>query len=499
MTTKSAGDPAPPILVSGPKANRLNLASAFGFSMKPFIRSGSELLIERVPVARIRAGDIITYLSPSGASVTHRVVKVLKKGTEVLFLTKGDNRFAPDPLVRENQVLGRVTRVDGTNIRAFFWLWAGRGIAAASYTAYRVVETLSKTPANRLRHALEHRGHLPKVKLRSLSESLVNPLRWVNVVSSGAGGVKWGWSKFRLASRGFRVDRTSSASAESMVGIWNQAFPEYAADSGRFRRLVKTGSFFLIHRGSHLLGWAAVRIEASAGHIDIVALNEEVRNQGLDRTLFYEIIRWFKKKKVGPILLNPHPIPKHSDGIPAIPLLVTASGFGFEPAESSIEWKLTQGDYVFPSARASETFAVREIQESDDRAVKDFFERNDRAVPEPYRFSGEKVLIALRGNAIVGFCRFVSEDLLHSCGAITWAWALSKPSQKRGYLVRLLVDRRHQREGIGTCLSDKAFQSLFEAGCREIRVVALKDGVTDRFYKRFGFVENGCFLQLRRR
>lgn len=499
MATKSAGDPGQLVFVSGPKANKLNLASTFGFSMAPFIRPGSELLIENVSAAEIHTGDIIAYLSPSGASVTHRVVKVLKKGSEVLFLTKGDNRSAPDPLVREGEVLGRVTRVDGIDVRVFFWLWTGRGIAAASYAAYRVVETLSKISANRWRHALERKGYLPRIKLRRLSECLVNPLLWVNGVLLCAGQVRWGWYKIRLALGGLRIDHSSSAPKESMARIWNQAFPEYATNPERFGRLLKTGSFFLVRHHSHLLGWAVVRIQSSTGHIDIVALNKEVWKQGLERLFFHEMTSWFKKNKAGQILINPHPIPRHSEGIPATRLLVTASEFGFEPAEFSVEWELTKENFTSPRSRASETFEVREMLESDRGGVKDFFEKNDRAILEPYYFSGEKVLIALQGRIIVGFCRFVADDCLPSCHAITWAWALSKPSQKRGYLVRLLVDRRSRREGIGTRLSERAFQSLFEAGCRTIRVVALKDGVTNLFYKRFGFVEHGRFLQLRRR
>ncbi len=507
MATKHSGESGVPVLISGSAANQLNLASAFGSSMKPFIRSGAELVLEHVSPARIRPGDIIAYAALSGASVTHRVVKVFIKEKTLLFLTKGDNKSIPDPIVHQKQILGRVVKIDQTDIRTLFWRLVGQAAAWVSYGHYQVVEVLAKSPANRLRHRLERRGVIPKVKLRVLSDRTANLFSWGNRLSSCFDNLKLRWYKHTLALSGIRVSYSHAPSDEFMVAVWNEAFPGYETNCERFGRLVGPRSFFLVRQRTNLIAWAAVRTEEAIGSIDVIALGRKGWRIGGGRLLFYEMIRWFGKENVRQIFLNPHPVPMHPIGVPVTPLLATASEFGFEPIEISTEWSVTDGSYRVPLCQAlPESIMIRDIVETDASALRTFFDKNGRSMEKylsrAHDFSSERggrILAVFLDGLIVGFSRLMPDERLESCEEITWAWALSKPSQKRGYFVRLLIDRAHQGRGIGTVLADRSFQALFKDGCREIRLVALKNETTDGFYKRFGFVEKGRFVRLKRR
>ena len=50
-----------------------------------------------------KPGDIVTFVSPGGALVTHRVKKVLDKG----YITQGDRNNIPDEEISEQRVLGK--------------------------------------------------------------------------------------------------------------------------------------------------------------------------------------------------------------------------------------------------------------------------------------------------------------------------------------------------------------------------------------------------------
>lgn len=69
-----------------------------GHSMEPTIHKGSLVFDEIVPVARLRRGDVITYVPPtSGEPVTHRIVAIeTGPGGQRVFRTKGDNNEKAD-------------------------------------------------------------------------------------------------------------------------------------------------------------------------------------------------------------------------------------------------------------------------------------------------------------------------------------------------------------------------------------------------------------------
>ena len=79
-----------------------------GASMQPSIPIGSVVVVDRVDPASIQTNDVITFRSPNGTVVTHRVVTVVDAG-DLEFATKGDANDAGDPVVvPAASVIGRV-------------------------------------------------------------------------------------------------------------------------------------------------------------------------------------------------------------------------------------------------------------------------------------------------------------------------------------------------------------------------------------------------------
>lgn len=82
-------------------------------SMVPKYQVGDMLLSKKIPTSEIKVGDDVVYMGKSGTFegkiVTHRVVKIEKKGNELEFHTKGIANTIEDPVVSENQIYGVVT------------------------------------------------------------------------------------------------------------------------------------------------------------------------------------------------------------------------------------------------------------------------------------------------------------------------------------------------------------------------------------------------------
>jgi|WetSurSiteA1Bulk_404760.scaffolds.fasta_scaffold27734_2 signal peptidase I len=86
-----------------------------GKSMSPFLQGGEILTIRRVPCNTLCKGDLIFFKTPENIPVIHRIVK--KKRAEdnmYSFKTKGDSVLAIDEPVRENDILGKVCRIEKT-------------------------------------------------------------------------------------------------------------------------------------------------------------------------------------------------------------------------------------------------------------------------------------------------------------------------------------------------------------------------------------------------
>ena len=79
-----------------------------GSSMHPAIRSGEQLVVDRIDANGIRRGDVVLANLERGLTA-HRVVRVARRGGEVVeIVTRGDNCAEEDPPFGAVQLVGRV-------------------------------------------------------------------------------------------------------------------------------------------------------------------------------------------------------------------------------------------------------------------------------------------------------------------------------------------------------------------------------------------------------
>jgi len=130
-----------------------------GASMQPAIPIGAVVVVGRVDPTTIHANDVITFRSPSGTVVTHRVVEVVDAG-DIEFATKGDANDAADPVVvPASSVIGRVEQtIPGigaliTNIASVGGSLSALGVLVSLLLTGWFVDELAVT----LRHASSRR------------------------------------------------------------------------------------------------------------------------------------------------------------------------------------------------------------------------------------------------------------------------------------------------------------------------------------------------------
>lgn len=83
----------------GPRVLGYRTTTVLSGSMAPKFRAGDMLVLTQLPIARIRAGQIISFHAPNGDRrvVTHRVVRVVRAHGHTDIQTKGDANPAADP------------------------------------------------------------------------------------------------------------------------------------------------------------------------------------------------------------------------------------------------------------------------------------------------------------------------------------------------------------------------------------------------------------------
>ena len=87
--------------------NDLIFIDANGFSMWPFLKPGQKLVIKKMPIRDLRAGDIILYRA-NNQLVCHRLLKkTIAKGKTLLY-ARGDNSASLPQFVIEEMFLGKV-------------------------------------------------------------------------------------------------------------------------------------------------------------------------------------------------------------------------------------------------------------------------------------------------------------------------------------------------------------------------------------------------------
>ncbi len=83
--------------------------TAFGSSMKPYIRGGIDC-VTLSPVDRnIKKNDIVFYRRENGSFVLHRIIKVLPDHT---YLLCGDNQFNKERGVTREQIFAILTKLE---------------------------------------------------------------------------------------------------------------------------------------------------------------------------------------------------------------------------------------------------------------------------------------------------------------------------------------------------------------------------------------------------
>lgn len=87
----------------------IGLRSIQSGSMEPKLPTGSLIITKSVLPSEISSGDVISFSTDSGDTVSHRVIHVGNDNGETKFQTKGDsNRLLDRQAISEQRVLGKV-------------------------------------------------------------------------------------------------------------------------------------------------------------------------------------------------------------------------------------------------------------------------------------------------------------------------------------------------------------------------------------------------------
>lgn len=125
-----------------------------GNCMAPMIREGDSLNIQH-GIQNIHVGDVIVFGTP-GNIVVNRVVHIVHKNGGRFFLVKGDGGSGLHPPLSENQILGKVVEVSGSNghlrLNSAFWKAMNRLLSIRSYISTR--ELMADSPFWKAAHYL---------------------------------------------------------------------------------------------------------------------------------------------------------------------------------------------------------------------------------------------------------------------------------------------------------------------------------------------------------
>lgn len=83
-----------------------------GFSMWPFLKGKEKLVIKKIPIQELEAGDIILY-KENNQFICHRLIKKTKGKDGYLLYARGDNQANISGLVTEEMFQGKVIGVFG--------------------------------------------------------------------------------------------------------------------------------------------------------------------------------------------------------------------------------------------------------------------------------------------------------------------------------------------------------------------------------------------------
>jgi signal peptidase I len=83
------------------------LKTVMSGSMEPTFKTGSIIAVKPLSDTKnLKEKDVITFMQQDQSIVTHRIIKVIKQGNQVMYQTKGDNNKAPDfnPVQSQNVI-----------------------------------------------------------------------------------------------------------------------------------------------------------------------------------------------------------------------------------------------------------------------------------------------------------------------------------------------------------------------------------------------------------
>ena len=127
MTRHSSGSEVLPELVKEFLSKEVECRlQVKGYSMSPFIKDGDTITISPV-LSLPRLGDVIAFIHPKTERLLiHRVV--WKSGDA--YLLKGESALEPDGLIKKENILGLVTKVERKGKRIFLGLGPERFLIA---------------------------------------------------------------------------------------------------------------------------------------------------------------------------------------------------------------------------------------------------------------------------------------------------------------------------------------------------------------------------------
>lgn len=112
------------LLETRSETNKTHLVQTRGTSMLPFIKEGSEIVIQYARPIDIKVGDIIAFRRSINL-VLHRVIRKHSFNGKVYFIEKGDDTF-DTTMISEDVVIGKAVQMKGTDatIRLDQGFWA---------------------------------------------------------------------------------------------------------------------------------------------------------------------------------------------------------------------------------------------------------------------------------------------------------------------------------------------------------------------------------------
>ena len=101
---------------------------AKGWSMTPFIRDGDVIKVDPINAHPLQVGQVVAFHSADERClVVHRIIA----RTDTGYLIQGDSAMGEsDGIVRQDQLLGQVSRVDREGRRVWLGQGPGRGVVA---------------------------------------------------------------------------------------------------------------------------------------------------------------------------------------------------------------------------------------------------------------------------------------------------------------------------------------------------------------------------------